>query len=102
MIWQTKPGWVCTWVTAATAWSALRALLGSPGAHCVEVPLLDWMTTVTPLVPEHDAACAGALAPTRPAVARTAPTRVPRTRRARVTGERPDDAPRGSLLPPRG
>lgn len=56
MIWQTNPGWVCTCVTAATDWRALRALLGSPATQWVEVLAEVWMTTVTPLVPEQAAA----------------------------------------------
>ncbi|WP_353953296.1 hypothetical protein V6K52_07700 [Knoellia sp. S7-12] len=56
MIWQTNPGWVCTWVTEATDWSALIALRGSPDAQRVEVPVEDWITTVTPELPEQAAA----------------------------------------------
>lgn len=95
-------GWVTEWPVAR---SAAMAEDGSPLAHRVEVPAEDWTTTVTPLVPEQAAACAGAAAPTRPVAARVVATATARTRCAReprITGGPRDGVRRGSSQRRRG
>ncbi|MGB7817198.1 MAG: hypothetical protein WBL35_00480, partial [Ornithinibacter sp.] len=68
---QTNPGCVCTGVTENPAidraWSPEE---GSPEVHLVLMLLPVSTMTVTPEVPEHAAALAGAASSTPPATAR--------------------------------